>query len=72
MPRFPFAWGSGTEAAPPPPPPEPPFWTPVTAHSLGWQAVHGGQMPRFEHIWPQESGAEQQFVKITTPPVGTP
>ena len=71
MPRFPFSWGAGTPALPPPPPPTPPFWVPVTKDSLTWQAVRGGQMPRFEHVFPQESGVDQQFVKITDPPFGT-
>jgi hypothetical protein len=72
IPRLPFSWGAGTPAEPPPPPPEPPFWGPVTSGALAWQAVRAGQMPRFEHVFPQESGSEQQFVKITEPPFGTP
>jgi len=71
MPRHPLNLGS-TSLQAPAPPPVPPFWTPVTAGGLAWQAVSGGQMPRFEHVWPQESGGDQQFVKITDPPIGTP
>ena len=71
MPRFPLTLGAIT----PPPtviPPPPPFWSPVGRHTLAWQAVSAGQMPRFEHIWPQEPGGDQQFVKITEPPIGAP
>jgi hypothetical protein len=71
MPRFPLTLGTTVPPVVIPPPP-PPFWGAVTSASLGWHAVHAGRMPRFEHVWPQESGAEQQFVKITKPPFGTP
>ena len=70
MPHLPFPLGATIPAVVVPPPP-PPFWTAVGPGSLSWQAVTGGQIPRFEHIFPQESGAEQQFVKITEPPFGT-
>jgi hypothetical protein len=70
--RFPFGWGSATPSVPPPPPPEPPFWTNITHAALTWFAVRGNQMPRFEHVFPQESGADQQFVRDTEPPFGTP
>lgn len=71
MPRFPFPLGS---PVPPPAviPPPPPFWTGVGPNSLHWQAVHAGQIPRFEHIFPQESGAQQQWKRDTEPPFGTP
>lgn len=61
MPRLPFPLGA---IAPPPAtiPPPPPFWTPGTARALSWTALQAGQIPRFEHIYPQESGAAQQFV----------
>ena len=72
MPRFPFSWGAGIAAEPPPPPPEPPFWVPVTSGPLGWQAVTAGQIPRFEHIYPQEPGADQQWVRDRDEPFGTP
>ena len=71
MPRFPITLG----ATVPPPviiPPPPPFWGIITRDGLSWQAVSAGLMPRFEHVWPQEPGGDQQFVKITTPPIGTP
>ena len=73
MPRLMFGvpWGATVPPIVVPPPP-PPFWTPVTGNTLHWQAVRGGRMPRFEHVFPQESGADQQFVKLTTPPTGTP
>lgn len=71
MPRFPFSWGARVPPAVVIPPP-PPFWSPVTANALGWQGVHAGLLPRFEHVFPQESGSAQQFVKLTTPPTGTP
>ena len=70
MPRFPLTLGS-TSLVPIIPPPPPPFWGIVTSDGLSWQAVSVGLIPRFEHVFPQESGAAQQFVKITTPPFGT-
>lgn len=65
MPRFflPFPLGATVPAIVEPPPP-PPFWVPVTAGSLNWNGVRAGLMPRFEHIYPQESGGEQQFNKV--------
>ena len=66
MPRFPFPLGSTVPAVIIPPPP-PPFWGIVTRDGLSWQQVSVGLMPRFEHTFPQTSGADQQFVKITTP-----
>ena len=69
MPRFlfPFPMGAEPGAAPPPPPPPPPFWTKLARGALTWQFVTAGQLPRFEHIYPQEAGAEQQFVKVPPP-----
>ena len=66
MPRYPLPLGS-TALVPPVPPPPPPFWVPVEGNSVHWQAVTAGRMPRFEHLYPQTSGAEQQFVKIPPP-----
>ena len=71
MPRFPLTLGATVSGIIIPPPP-PPFWTPLGKNSLGWQAVSAGQMPRFEHVFPQESGGDQQFKRDTTPPIGTP
>jgi hypothetical protein len=72
MPRFPlFPWGA-TVPAIPEPEPEPPFWTNLGKSALAWSAIAGDVMPRFEHIFAQEAGAEQQFVKLTTPPTGAP
>ena len=70
--RFPFTFGVAGPAVVPPPPPPPPFWTNVTHSALAWMAVRGGQIPRFEHIFPQESGSDQQFVRDTDEPFGTP
>ena len=66
MPRFPLSLGA---RVPPPTviPPPPPFWTNLTANALGWQRVRMGLMPRLEHVFPQESGAAQQFVKLPPP-----
>jgi hypothetical protein len=63
---FLFPLGSPTPPVVIPPPP-PPFWGPVTAGPLAWQAVGAATMPRFEHVFPQESGVGQQFVKIPAP-----
>jgi len=71
MPRFPITLGATVPGIVIPPPP-PPFWVPAGKNALAWQAVSAGQMPRFEHVWPQEPGGDQQFVKITDPPIGTP
>ena len=68
MPSFPFPLGSTVLGVVVPPPP-PPFWTPVTANAFAWQGSRAGQMPRFERVFPQESGAEQQFVRV--PPVNS-
>lgn len=71
--RFPpFTWGATPEGTPPPAPPAPPFWTNISHSALQWMAVRGGQIPRFEHIFPQQSGSDQQFVRDTTAPFGTP
>ena len=73
MPRFFFPFPLGATVPPVViPPPPPPFWGTVGVGTLSWSAVHAGPLPRFEHIYPQESGGEQQFVKITDPPFGTP
>lgn len=68
MPRLMFgiAWGASVPPVVIPPPP-PPFWVTLTADTLQWQAVTVGQIPRFEHIYPQDSGIAQQFVKILPP-----
>ena len=71
MPRFPLSLGATVPAVVIPPPP-PPFWVDLAKDSLSWHAVSKDLMPRFEHVFPQESGADQQFVKITEPPFGTP
>lgn len=63
MPRFPLSLGATVPAIVEPPPP-PPFWTPLSAGALNWNRTRGGILPRFEHIYPQESGADQQFRKI--------
>lgn len=69
MPRFffPFPLGPAPEAEAPPPPPTPPFWTNLAASALNWNAVRAGVMPRFEHVYPQEPGAEQQWTKVRDP-----
>lgn len=72
MPHPLFPLGAGIPAAPPPAPPTPPFWTALGPDALGWQAVTAGQMPRFEHIFPQEPGADQQWRRDTDSPFGTP
>ena len=64
MPLFPM--GSATPSVSTPAP-APPFWTSVAAPSLAWRGVQAATMPRFEHVFPQESGIEQQFVKIPAP-----
>ena len=71
MPRFPLTLGSTVVAAPTPPA-SPALWTNLGPGAISWIAVGAGPIPRFEHIFPQESGAEQQFVKVTDPPFGTP
>jgi len=66
MPRFPFSWGARV----PPlvaPVPSLPRWTSVTAGLLAWQRQRVGLMPRLEHVFPQESGSAQQFVKVPPP-----
>ena len=68
---FPLPLGS-TVPAIVEPPSEPPFWTNVTHSSLQWIAHSQGQIPRFEHVFPQESGSDQQFVRDTDEPFGTP
>ena len=70
--RFPFTFGVAGPAVAPPAPPAPPFWTNVTHSSLHWIAHRAGRLPRFEHIFPQESGADQQFTQITESPFGVP
>ena len=68
MPRIRFPFPLGSEAAVVVvPPAEPTFWTNITAASLNWVASRGGRLPRFEHIYPQESGAEQQWSKVQDP-----
>lgn len=64
MPRHPLSLGATIPPIVEPPPP-PPLWVPVTALGHHWVGVRGGQIPRFEHIYPQESGAARQFVHIT-------
>lgn len=71
MPQFPLTLGATVPAIVVPPPP-PPFWVNLTAGSLQWNAVRAGQMPRFEHIFPQEPGADQQWRRDTDEPFGTP
>ncbi len=66
MPRFPFSWGATVPAAVVAPP-VPPFWRSVTGTSLHWYRVRAALLPRFEHVFPQESGAAQQFVKRPPP-----
>ena len=63
---FLFPLGSPTQSVMTPPP-LPPFWTRLSAAGLVWNGIHAATMPRFEHVFPQESGAEQQFVKIPAP-----
>lgn len=60
MPRHPLTLGS-TILAPVIAPAPPPFWTPLVPAALSWNLSRGGQIPRFEHVYPQESGGEQQF-----------
>lgn len=66
MPRFPFSWGATVPPIVVPPPP-PPFWGAVGRTALAWHAVAADVIPRFEHIFAQESGAEQQFKKLPPP-----
>ena len=69
MPRHPLPLGAGVETVPPTPTPTPapPFWTPLVPAAMSWNLSRGASMPRFEHIFPQESGADQQWVKVEDP-----
>ena len=66
MPRFPFSWGARVPPVLVPPPP-PPLWMTVTTGALSWQRVRAGLLPRFEHLFPQESGSAQRFRKLPPP-----
>lgn len=54
--RFPWVWSPAPEAEPPPPPPPAPFWTKDTPGSLAWSGRQAALLPRFQHLYPQESG----------------
>ena len=64
--RFPFVWSPLVEVVVVPPV-VPPVWTNVAAAVHAWQVQAAPVLPRFQHIYPQESGGEQQFVRIPAP-----
>lgn len=70
MPHPFFPLGS-TALTPPEAPPTPPFWGPLSADALNWNGVRANRMPRFEHVYPQEAGASQQFAKVAGPHSGS-
>lgn len=52
--RFPFTWGAPVVAEPPAPE-VPPFWVKDTPGVVAWHADGAQLLPRFEHIYPQDS-----------------
>jgi len=53
--RFPWIWSPAEEGQAPPAPPEPPFWTKDTPGALTWQTRGAQVLPRFQHLYPQDS-----------------
>lgn len=71
MPRYPFPLGATV-----PPQPStttaPPFWTKLGPSAIHWQSRDTQPLPRFEHIYPQQSGGQQGFVRVSPSVVTTP
>lgn len=61
--RFPFVWGPAEVVVPPPFVP-PPFWGAVGANVLLWNRDQAGPLPRFQHIYAQTAGVDQQFQRL--------
>lgn len=64
---FPFRWGSPSVDTVIIPPAAPPFWVKDTPGVVAWHVEGASLLPRFEHVYPQEAGGEQQFVKLPPP-----
>lgn len=57
MPRlfFPFAWGTPSTDTVIVPPAPPPFWVKNAPGVVSWRADGAPQLPRFQHIYPQDT-----------------
>lgn len=62
---FPFIWGSPSVDTVTVPPAPPPRWSNLGSSAQNWGSVHAAILPRFQHIYPQESGGEQQFRRLS-------
>lgn len=51
---FPFVWGPQAPATPVPST-ETPFWVKDTPGAMNWLADGAQLLPRFQHLYPQES-----------------